>query len=182
VVDARSASSSQKDAKAAIEMTSITLFSSTIGDGPARLTISVARNFDSADPFTVTLGTDNWPLATHDAERLAAAGRRIEARLDFCAQRGEPVEEAPFFRRQLGNSDGRALTFELGIDASGQFAATYLVWNGRRIIDNSGRLLRMLSIIAEATTTIRQAASSRRTQDIRLDPQTFRSPFGWDGQ
>jgi hypothetical protein len=82
-------------------MTSITLFSSTIGDGPARLTISVARNFDSADPFTVMLGTDNWPLATHDAERLAAAGRRIEGRLDYCAQHNERVEGRRTIRASL---------------------------------------------------------------------------------
>jgi hypothetical protein len=161
-------------------MTRVTLFTSTIGDGP-RVTVSVTRDFGSPDPFTVTLGTDNWPLATQDADRLAAAGRRIEGRLDYAAQRGEPVEEAPFFRRQLGNGDGRGSTFELGIDASGQFAATYLVWNGRRIVDGSGRLLKMLSIIGEAATTIRQAAASR-VQDLRINPETFRSPFGWDGR
>jgi hypothetical protein len=163
-------------------MTKITLFSATIGDGPARLSISVIRNFDSADPFTVTLGSDAWPLATQDAERLAAAGRRIEGTLDYCAQRNEPVKEAPFFRRQLGSGDGRGSTFEIGIDASGPFAATYLVWNGRRVVDASGRLLKMLAIIGEATATIRQASASRHTQDIRVDPQNYRSPYEWNGR
>ena len=162
-------------------MTRITLFSSTVGDGPAKLMIAVTRTFDAPDPFTVTLGTDNWPLATQDAERLAAAGRRIEGRLDYASQHDEPVEEAPFFRRQLGNSD-HAATFEIGIDASGPLAAVYLEWRGKRIVDSSGRLLKSLSILAEAAATIRQTAASRRTQDIRVNPETFRSPFGWDGQ
>jgi hypothetical protein len=163
-------------------MTRITLFTSVIGDGPARLTVSVTRNFDSADPFAVTVGTDNWPLSTQDAERLASAGRRIEGALDYAAQRGEPVEEAPFFRRQLGAADGRAVTFELGIDAGGPVAATYIEWRGRRAIDASGRLLKMLQTLAEATVTIRQAEASRRVQDIRINPETFRSPYGWDGR
>ena len=162
-------------------MTHVILFTATIGAVPARLTISVIRNFES-DPFTVALGSDNWPLATQDAERLAAAGRRIEGRLDYCAQRNEPIEEAPFFRRQLGNADGRALTFELGIDAGGPVAATYIEWRGRRVVDGSGRLLRMLQTIGEATATIRQAEASRRVQEIRINPETFRSPYGWDGR
>jgi hypothetical protein len=163
-------------------MTRVVLFTSTIGDGPARLTISVTRNFES-DPFTVALGSsDNWPLATQDAERLAAAGRRIEGALDYAAQRGEPVEEAPFFRRQLGNSDGRGMTFEIGIDASGPLAAVYLEWNGRRIVDSTGRLLKALAVLGEATTTIRKAEATRRVQDIRVDPQRFRSPLAWDGR
>ena len=54
-------------------MTKIILFSATVGDGPARLTLSVVRNFDALDPFTVALGNDTWPLSTADAERLAAA-------------------------------------------------------------------------------------------------------------
>jgi hypothetical protein len=182
VVDARSASSSQKDTKAAIEMTSVMLFRSTVGDGPARLTIAVAQTFDALDPFVVTLGSDSWPLATQDAERLAAAGRRIEGRLDYCAQRNEPVEEAPFFRRQLGNADGRVSTLEQGIDTSGPIAAVYIEWNGRRIVDSTGRLLRALAVLGEAAATIRQTTASRRTQDIRIDPQTFRSPYGWDGR
>ena len=163
-------------------MTHIILFTSTIGDGPgARLTISVVRNFDSADPFTVGLGNDAWPLATQDAERLAAAGRRIEGTLDYAAQRGEPVQEAPFFRRQLGNSD-RAATFEIGIDASGQYAAVYLEWAGRRIVDSSGRLLRALSTLGESTAMIRQTEAARRVQDIRIDAQNYRSPHAWDGR
>jgi hypothetical protein len=178
--DARSASSSQKDAKAAIEMTSVTLFSSTVGDGPARLTISVVRDFDSPDPFTIQLGSDAWPLATQDAERLAAAGRRIEGCFDYCAQRGEPVEEAAYFRRQLGSGDGRGSTFEIGIDASGPLAAVYVEWRGKRVVDGSGRLLRMLQVLGESTSTVRQA--SRRVQDIRINPHTFRSPIGWDGR
>jgi hypothetical protein len=161
-------------------MTRITLFKSTIGDGP-RLTVSVTRNFESPDPFTVTLGNDNWPLATQDAERLAAAGRRIEGRFDYAAERNEPVEETAFFRRQLGNAAGRGMTFELGIDASGPLAAVYLEWSGKRIVDSSGRLLKMLSVIGDAAATIRQASASR-VHDIRVDPQNFRSPIGWDGR
>jgi hypothetical protein len=163
-------------------VTSITIFHSTVGDGPARLTISVTRNFDSSDAFAVGLGSDNWPLSTQDAERLAAAGRRIEGALDYAAQRGEPVEEAPFFRRQLGAADGRAVTFEIGIDAGGPLAAVYLEWSGKRIVDSTGRLLKALSVLGEATATIRQAAASSRVQDIRINPETFRSPFGWDGR
>jgi hypothetical protein len=162
-------------------MTRVTLFTSTIGDGP-RLTVSVTRDFESPDPFTVMLGSDAWPLATADAERLAAAGRRIEGTLDFCAQRGDLVKEAPYFRRQLGNGDGRGSTFEIGIDASGPVAAVYLEWAGRRIVDGSGRLLKMLQTISEASTTIRQAEASRHTQDIRIDPQNYRSPHAWDGR
>ena len=163
-------------------MTSITIFHSTVGDGPARLTISVTRNFDSPDdPFRVQLGSDAWPLATADAERLAAAGRRIEGRLDYASQHGEPVEEAPFFRRQLGSADGRGMTFEIGIDAFGPLACVYLEWSGKRIIDSTGRLLKALSVLGEATKTIRQASASR-VHDIRVDPQNFRSPFGWDGR
>jgi hypothetical protein len=161
-------------------MTRITLFSSTVGDGPARLTISVIRNFES-DPFTVALGSDNWPLATQDAERLAAAGRRIEGALDYAAQRGEPIAEAPFFRRQLGNTGGHGATFEIGIDASGPLACVYLEWSGKRIVDGTGRLLKMLSVIGEATATIRHAASSR-VHDLRISPETFRSPYGWSGR
>ena len=63
-------------------MTRVTIFTSTIGDGP-RLTVSVTRDFESPDPFTVMLGSDAWPLSTHDAERLSAAGRRIEGTLDY---------------------------------------------------------------------------------------------------
>jgi hypothetical protein len=164
-------------------MTRITLFTSTIGDGPARLAVAVTRNFDSSlDPFTVALGSDNWPLATQDAERLASVGRRIEGALDYAAQRGEPIEEAPFFRRQLGNANGRAVTFELGIDAGGPVAAVYLEWNGRRIVDSTGRLLKALSVLAEAAATVRQATAPARVQDLRIDPQTFRSPYGWDGR
>jgi hypothetical protein len=161
-------------------MASITLFNATVGDGP-RLTVSVTRNFDSADAFTIALGNDNWPLSTQDAERLSAAGRRIEGCFDYRAQRNEPVEEAPFFRRQLGNSDCAA-TFEIGIDASGPLACVYLEWAGRRIVDSSGRVLRMLSILGESTQTIRQAETSRQVQDIRVDPQNYRSPYGWNGQ
>jgi hypothetical protein len=152
-----------------------------IGDGPAKLTVAVNQNFDSADPFTITLGNDSWPLATQDAERLAAAGRRIEGTLDYCAQRNAPVEEAPFFRRQLGNGDGRGATFEIGIDASGPIAAVYLAWNGRRIVDGTGRLLKMLQTLGEATATVRRAEAPSRVQDLRIDAQNYRSPHGWDG-
>jgi hypothetical protein len=163
-------------------MTRITLFTSTLGDGPAKLTLSVVRTFDSPDPFVVTLGNDTWPLSTADAERLSAAGRRIEGTLDYCTQRNEPVEEAPFFRRQLGSGDGRGSTFEIGIDASGQFAAVYLEWNGRRIVDGTGRLLKMLSVLGESTQTIRQASAASHVREIRINPHTYRSPYGWDGR
>jgi hypothetical protein len=163
-------------------MARLTLFTATIGDGLARLTVSVVRTFDSIDPFVVALGADNWPLATTDAERLAASGRRIEGTLDYRAQRNELVEEAAFFRRQLGNSDGRGSTFELGIDASGPLACVYLEWAGKRIVDGSGRLLKMLQTIGESTATIRRTEVARRTQDIRIDAQNYRSPFGWDGR
>ena len=43
----------------------------------------------------------------------------LKGRLDYRAQRNEPVKEAPFFRRQLGNGQDHAATFEIGIDASG---------------------------------------------------------------
>lgn len=162
-------------------MTRITLFSSAVGDGPARLTIAVTRTFDAPDPFVVTLGSDNWPLATADAERLAAAGRRIEGRLDYCAQRNGPVEETAFFRRQLGAGDGRGSTFELGIDASGQLAAVYVEWRGKRIVDSSGRILRMLSIIGQATATIHHAAASR-VQEGQINLVNARTPYGWDGR
>jgi hypothetical protein len=92
------------------------------------------------------------------------------------------VEEAAYFRRQLGNGDGRGATFEIGIDASGPLAAVFLEWRGKRIVDSTGRLLKMLSIIGEATATIRRTEASRRTQDIRIDPQNFCSPYGWDGR
>jgi hypothetical protein len=163
-------------------MTRITLFSSTVGDGPARLTVSVTQNFDSADAFIIALGNDNWPLSTQDAARLAGAGKRIEGVFDYSAQHGEPVTEEPYFRRQLGSTDGRALTFEIGIDASGPLAAVYIEWRGRRIVDGRGRLLKALAVLGEAAATIRQTKASRRTQDIRIDPQTFRSPYGWDGR
>jgi hypothetical protein len=163
-------------------MTHVTLFTSTIGDGPARLTVTVNQNFDSADAFVIALGNDNWPLSTQDAERLAAAGKRIEGTFDYCGQHNEPVTEAPYFRRQLGNPDGRGAAFELGIDASGPLATVYMEWAGKRVVDGSGRLLKMLQTVGEATATIRQAEASRRVQDIRIDPQRFRSPFGWDGQ
>jgi hypothetical protein len=58
----------------------------------------------------------------------------------------------------------------------------YLEWNGRRIVDGSGRLLRMLQTIAEATASVRQASAPARVQDIRIDPETFRSPHAWDGK
>jgi hypothetical protein len=118
-------------------------------------------------------------LATNDAERLAAAGRRIEGTLDYRAQRNELVEEAAFFRRQLGSGDGRGMAFELGIDAS---AAVYVEWRGKRIIDGSGRLLKALSVLGEATTTIRQTEAPRHIQDIKINAQNFRSPYGWTGQ
>ncbi len=163
-------------------MTRITLFTSVIGDGPARLTVAVTRHFDSSDAFKVGLGADAWPLSTGDAERLAAAGRRIEGALDYAAQRGEPVEEAPFFRRQLGDANGRGMTFEIGIDASGPLACVYLEWSGKRIIDSTGRLLKALSVLGDATATVRRASASSRVQDIRINPETFRSPYGWNGQ
>jgi hypothetical protein len=163
-------------------MTRITLFTATVGDGPARLTIAVTRNFDAPDPFTVQLGSDAWPLAPADAERLAAAGRRIEGTLDSGAQRNGPVAEAAFFRRQLGNSDGRALTFELGIDAGGPVAAVYLEWRGKRIVDSSGRLLKALQVLGEAVATARQATAPMRVQDVRINPHAYRSPHAWDGK
>jgi hypothetical protein len=162
-------------------MTKITLFSATIGDGPARLTISITRNFESPDAFIITLGRDEWPLTVKDAERLVASGRRIEGALDWAAQHNEPVKLEPYYQRQLGFSDGSAAKIEIGLDELGGHACAYLEWAGKRVVDSTGRLLKALSVLGESTATIRQAAASR-VQDIRVDPQTFRSPYGWNGQ
>jgi hypothetical protein len=163
-------------------MAHVNLFTSTVGDGLAKLTISILRNFESSDPFTIMLGSDSWSLSTQDAERLSAAGRRIEGRLDFASQHGEAVKLAPYYQRQLGFSDGSAAKIEIGLDEINGQACAYLEWNSKRAIDASGRLLRALSILGEATSTIRQTAASRPVQDLRINPETFRSPFGWNGQ
>ena len=163
-------------------MTHVTLFTSTIGDSPAKLTISITRNFDSSNAFVVRLGNDEWSLAAADAERLAAAGRRIEGALDWAAQHNEPVRLEPYFQRQLGFSDGSAAKIEIGLDEIDGQARAYLEWNSKRAIDASGRLLRALSVLGEATTTIRQASASSRVQELRINPETFRSPYGWNGQ
>jgi hypothetical protein len=163
-------------------MTKITLFSATIGDGPARLTISITRNFESPDAFIITLGRDEWPLTVKDAERLVASGRRIEGALDWAAQHNEPVKLEPYYQRQLGFSDGSAAKIEIGLDEINGQACAYLEWSNKRAIDGSGRLLKMLQVLGESTQTIRQTAASRHTQDIRINPETFRSPYGWDGR
>jgi hypothetical protein len=128
------------------------------------------------------LGSDSWSLSTQDAERLSAAGRRIEGRLDYASQHGEAVKLEPHYQRQLVFGDGSAAKIEIGLDELNGRACAYLEWNGKRAIDASGRLLKALSIIGETTTTIRQAASSRRTQDIRIDLRNYRSPHAWDGK
>jgi hypothetical protein len=153
-------------------MTRVTLFSATIGAGPA-LAISVTRNFDSSDPFTVGLGNDAWPLATNDAERLAAAGRRIEGRLDYCAQRNEPVEEAAYFRRQLGNSDGRALTFEIGIDASGPIPP--FTWNGQA--SASSTALAVCSKCCRFSANRRRQSDKLRRRATRRTSESTLKPF-----
>jgi hypothetical protein len=163
-------------------MTVITLFSAIIGVGQARLSIAITRNFASDNnAFTVRLGADEWSMSTADAERLSACGRRLEGALDWAAQHNSPMKLEPYFQRQLGFSDGSASKFEIGLDELGGTAVPYLEWNNKRAIDGSGRLLKVLSIIGEATTTIRQAAASR-VQDLRINPETFQSPCGWDGR
>jgi hypothetical protein len=164
-------------------MTTIALFNAVIGAGPARLTIAIIRNFNSPDDaFIITLGNDDWPLTVEHAERLTACGRRIEGALDWSAQHNEPVKLEPYFQRQLGFSDGSAAKFEVGIDELNGLACAYVEWKGKRAIDGSGRLLKMLQVLGEAAATIRQAEASRRVQDIRINPHTFRSPIGWDGR
>jgi hypothetical protein len=163
-------------------MAHVSLFSSTIGAGPARLTISVTRNFESPDAFIITLGRDEWPLTVKDAERLVASRRRIEGALDWAAQHNEPVKLEPYYQRQLGFSDGSAAKIEIGLDELGGHACAYLEWANKRSIDGSGRLLRALATLGEATATIRRTEASRRTQDIRVDPQRFRSPLAWDSR
>jgi hypothetical protein len=163
-------------------MTQIHFFSSTVGE-LARLTISITRNFDSDNPFTVRFGNDTeWPLAVKDAARLAACGARIEGALDLAAQHNSPVRLEPFFQRQLGFGDGSAAKIEIGLDELNGQAAPYLEWNNKRAIDRSGRLLKALSTIGEATQTVRQAEASRRTQNLQVDLRNFRSPIGWDGR
>ena len=162
-------------------MTTINLFCAIIGDGLARLTVSVTRNFNSTDAFVVSLGNDNWPMTTTDAEKLAAAGRRIEGALDYAAQRGEQVKEAAFYRRELGGGGGDAVAVELGIDCSGEYAAAYLSWRDRRIVDGSGRLLKMLSVIGGACSATRRAGGSR-VQDGQINLRNYQSPYGWNGQ
>jgi hypothetical protein len=163
-------------------MAHVSLFSSTIGAAAARLTISVTRNFESSHAFIITLGNDDWPLTVEHAERLTACGRRLEGALDWSAQRNEPVKLEPYFQRQLGFADGSSSKFEIGLDELHGLACAYVEWKGKRAIDASGRLLKMLSILGESATTIRQAEASRRTQDIRIDPQNYRSPHAWDGK
>jgi hypothetical protein len=163
-------------------MAHVSLFSSTIGAGAARLAISVTRNFESSDAFIIVLGHDEWLLAVKDAERLAACGRRLEGALDWSAERNEPVRLEPYFQRQLGFADGSSSKFEIGLDELNGLACAYLEWNSKRAIDNSGRLLKALSMLGESATTIRQAEASRRVQDIRINPETYRSPHAWDGR
>lgn len=161
-------------------MTSVNLFCATIGDGTARLSISVTQNFDLLDAFVVSLGADAWPMTTRDAERLAAAGTRIQGVLDLAAQRHERVEERVFYHQELGGG-GDAVAVEIGIDCSGEFASPYLQWRDRRIVDNSGRLLRMLQTIADACSAVRRAGGAR-VQNIQVDLRNFRSPIGWNGR
>jgi hypothetical protein len=163
-------------------MAHVSLFSATIGDGPSRLSLSILRNFDSSDAFIVMLGNDEWPLTVKDAEWLAACGRRIEGALDWAAQHNEKVNLEPYYQRQLGFNDGSAAKIEIGLDELNGVAVPYLEWANRRAIDSTGRLLKALAVLAEATATIRRAEASRRVQDIRINPETFRSPFGWDGR
>jgi hypothetical protein len=161
-------------------MTRITLFTATIGDGPAKLAVAVTQTFDSSDTFVVSLGGDSWPMSTRDAELLAAAGMRIEGALDYAAQRGERVSETVFYNRQLGG-EGNAVTFEIGIDCSGEFAAPYLSWRDRRIVDSTGRLLKMLATLGDACSSVRRAGGAK-VQDIQLDLRNYRSPFAWRGE
>ena len=49
-----------------------------------------------------------------------------------------------------------------------------------RELESTGRLLKALSVLGEATATIRQV--SRRTQDLQVDLRSFRSPLAWDGR
>jgi hypothetical protein len=163
-------------------VTRIVLFKSEIGDGPTTLTLAVTRNFDSSDPFTIAIGADEWSMTATDAERLAACGRRLEGALDWAAQHGEPVKLGPFFQRHLGFADGSASKFEVGLDELGGHACAYLEWANKRALDGSGRLLKALSTLGEATTTIRQTEASRHIQDIKINAQNFRSSYGWDGQ
>jgi hypothetical protein len=163
-------------------MAHVSLFSTMIGDGLAKLTISILRIFESSDAFSITLGNDEWLLTVKDAERIAACGRRIEDALDWAAQHNEPVKLEAYYQRQLGFSDGSAAKIEIGLDELDGRAGAYLEWSNRRAIDGSGRLLKALSVIAEATATIRQAEASRRTQDLQVDLQNYRSPIGWNGR
>jgi hypothetical protein len=101
--------------------------------------------------------------------------------LDWSAQHSGPVKLEPYYQRQLGFGDGSAAKIEIGLDELDGLACAYLEWSNKRAIDSTGRVLRMLSIIGDATTTIRQAAASR-VQDLQINPETFRSPFGWNGQ
>jgi hypothetical protein len=163
-------------------MTTISLFNAMIGDAPPRLTVAITQTFNPPDDFVVTLGDDRWPLSARDAETLAAAGKRIEGALDFAAQRHEPVEAAAFYNRQLGGGGGNAATVEIGIDCAGEFAAPYLSWRDRRIIDSSGRLLKALSILSDACSLVRRTTMRARVLDIQIDLKNCRSPFGWDGR
>jgi hypothetical protein len=163
-------------------MTRVTIFTSTIGHGPARIAIAIHQDAIAESAFTIDLDNDNWFLTLKDAERLAAAGRRIEGALDYCAQRNEPVNLEPYFQRQLGFADGSSSKFELGLDEINGLACAYLEWKGKRAVDPTGRLLRALSILSEATRTIRQAEAPGRIQDIRIDARNYKSQFGWDGK
>jgi hypothetical protein len=163
-------------------MARVTVFSSTIGRGPARIAVAVHQNASVESAFTIDLDTDNWSLTVKDAERLAACGRRIEGALDWAAQHNEPVQLEPYFQRQLGFADGSSAKLEIGLDELNGLACAYLEWNGKRAVDSSGRLLKVLETMGDATATIRQAEASRRVQNLQVDLQNYRSPFGWDGR
>ena len=85
-----------------------------------------------------------------------------------------------FHHQELGGG-GDAVAVEIGIDCSGEFASPYLQWRDRRIVDNSGRLLRMLQTIADACSAVRRAGGAR-VQNIQVDLRNFRSPIGWNGR
>ncbi len=163
-------------------MMRLTIFTSTIGDRAAKFPIAVHQNASGESAFTIDLDTDNWSLAVKDAERLAACGRRIEGALDWAAQHNEPVQLEPYFQRQLGFADGSSSKFEIGLDERNGLACAYLEWNGKRAIDGTGRLLKMLAVLGDVTATIRRTQASRRPQDLQVDLQNYRSPIGWDGR
>ena len=163
-------------------MAHVSLFSAPIGAGAAKLAVRVHQTFADELPFRIDLDADNWSLNMKDAELLAACGRRIEGALDWAAQHNEPVQLEPYFQRQLGFADGSSSKFEIGLDELNGLACAYVEWANKRAVDNSGRLLKALSILGEATATIRKAEASRHVQNLQVDLQNYRSPLAWDGR